>query len=285
MAKRPGIREGEDMKQVVVISGLAQGMGREVAKMLDAAGHSVAGFDVDAEGIESLKNELKGDHLLKVMSITDRPGILAFRDEVLAKFPRVHTVLSNVGIGFFSPFEEVDLEKALTCLDINVIGTAALLQAFVPHMRQQRGGKLICMSSLVGQVPFPFESIYSGSKFAVEGMIMSLRYELEPFGITCTIIQPAQVSTDFAAKIHVLPPESSPYFDRVRRFINRDDELIKTAPTPDQASRKIYDVILKDRPKKFYQIDFMSSVFLILNRFLPCRVRDAILLKHMDIKV
>lgn len=273
------------MKQVVVISGLAQGMGREVTKMLDAAGHSVAGFDVDAEGIESLQKELKGNHLLKVMSITDRPGILAFRDEVLAKFPRVDTVLSNVGIGFFSAFEEADLEKALACMDINVIGTAALLQAFVPHMRQQRGGKLIAMSSLVGQVPFPFESIYSASKFAVEGLVMSLRYELEPFGIRCSIIQPAQVSTEFAAKIHVLPPEDSPYYDRERRFINRDDELIKTAPDPIQAAKKIYSVLLKDKPKHFYQIDFMSSVFLVLNRFLPCKLRDAILLNHMDIKV
>lgn len=272
------------MKQVVVISGLAQGMGREVTKMLDAAGHSVAGFDVDAEGIESLKRELRGDHLLKTLSVTDRPGIRAFRDEVLAKYPRVHTVVSNVGIGFFSPFEEADLEKALSCLEINVIGAAALLQAFVPHLRQAGGGKLICMSSLVGQVPFPFESIYSASKFAVEGMVMSLRYELEPFGISTSIIQPAQVSTSFAAKIHVLPPEGSPYRDRVRRFIARDNELIKTAPNPLQAARKIFDVIMNPRPKKFYQIDFMSTVFLMLNRFLPRPVRDAILIKHMDIK-
>ena len=202
------------MKKSVVITGLAQGMGREVAKIVASSGWNVAGFDVDGEGIASLGEELRsigGDHLLEIMDITDRPGILAFRDRVLEKFGSVNTVLSNVGIGFFGPFEEVDLEKALKCLEINVIGASAIFQAFIPSMREQRYGKLIAMSSLVGQVPFPFESIYSASKFAIEGLVLSLRYEVEPFGISVALVEPAQVSTTFAAKIHVLPPEGSPY--------------------------------------------------------------------------
>ena len=121
------------MGQMVVITGLADGMGRHVAKMLAKSGHSVAGFDMDAKGIASLASELKdigGDHLLETIDITDRPAILKFRDQVLARYGRVDTVLSNVGIGFFSPFEEVQLEKALKCLEINVIGAAAIFQRF-----------------------------------------------------------------------------------------------------------------------------------------------------------
>jgi short-subunit dehydrogenase len=123
----------------------------------------------------------------------------------------VDTVISNVGIGFFGPFEEINLEKALKCLEINVIGAAAIFQAFIPSLRKAGGGKLIAMSSLVGQIPFPFESIYSASKFAISGMVESFQYELAPFGIQVALIEPAQVSTNFAAKIHVLPPEGSPY--------------------------------------------------------------------------
>ena len=275
------------MKQVVVISGLGQGMGREVAGLLAAAGHSVAGFDMDAEGITSLSQELSssaGEHHLITLDITDRKGILEFRDAVLAKYGRVDTVLSNVGIGFFGPFEEVDLEKSLKCLEINIIGAAALLQAFIPSMRERRTGKILCMSSLVGQVPFPFESIYSASKFGLEGMVQSLKFEVEPFGIRVGIIQPAQVSTTFAAKIHHLPLEGSPYRERVERFINRDNVLIKTAPTPIQAARKIVKLIEMDKPPRFNQVDFMSTVFLFLNRMLPMKIRDMILVNHMDIK-
>lgn len=276
------------MGQIVVITGLADGMGRHVAKMLAKAGHSVAGFDMDAKGIESLSTELKGiggDHLLETIDITDRPAILKFRDQVLARYGRVDTVLSNVGIGFFSPFEEANLEKALKCLEINVIGAAAIFQAFLPSMRERKSGKFIAMSSLVGRIPFPFESIYSASKFAVTGMMLSLKYEVEPFGIRVALIEPAQVSTSFAAKIHVLPPENSPYRDRARRFIERDNELIKTAPTPPAAAEKIMKVIEADKPALFNQVDFMSSFFLWLNQFLPRSLRDAILVNHMNIKV
>jgi short-subunit dehydrogenase len=276
------------MGQVVVITGCADGMGRHVAKMLAAAGHFVAGFDVDSGNITSLAKELKeigGDHLLETINITDRPAIIKFRNQVLARYGHVDTVLSNVGIGFFSPFEEANLEKALQCLDINVIGTAAIFQAFIPSMRERRSGKLIAMSSLVGRIPFPFESIYSASKFAVTGMVLSLKYEVEPFGIQVALIEPAQVSTTFAAKIHVLPPEKSVYRDRARRFIERDDELIKTAPTPPYAAAKIMKVIEAEKPALFNQIDFMSTFFLWLNQFLPRSMRDAILVNHMHIKV
>lgn len=276
------------MGQMVVITGLADGMGRHVAKMLAKSGHSVAGFDMDAKGIASLASELKdigGDHLLETIDITDRPAILKFRDQVLARYGRVDTVLSNVGIGFFSPFEEVQLEKALKCLEINVIGAAAIFQAFLPSMRERRAGKLIAMSSLVGRIPFPFESIYSASKFAVTGMMVSMKYEVEPFGIKVALIEPAQVSTTFAAKIHVLPPENSPYRDRARRFIERDNELIKTAPTPPVAAEKIVKVIEAEKPALFNQIDFMSSFFCGSISFFRSRVRDAILVNHMRIKV
>ena len=275
------------MGQVIVITGLAQGMGRDVARRLAAAGNSIAGFDLDAAELAELEKELDElgvEYYLTTLNITDREGLLRFRDAVLAKFGQVDTVLSNVGIGFFGPFEEIDLEKALKCLEINVIGAASIFQAFIPAMRAQKNGKLIAMSSLVGRIPFPFESIYTASKFAIEGMVESIKYEVEPFGLKVALIEPAQVSTDFAAKIHKLPPEGSPYRERAQRFINRDNELIKTATTPEQAADKIVKVVLADQPCLHNQVDFMSSFFLFLNWILPKGLRDMILLNHMDIK-
>ncbi len=276
------------MGEVIVITGLGDGMGRHTATMLAEMGHSIAGFDVDAKGVASLSEEMDkigGEHLLMPLDISDRKGITKFRDAVLRKYGKVDTVLSNVGIGFFSPFEEADLEKALKCLEINVIGAAAIFQAFIPSMRDRKQGKLIAMSSLVGRIPFPFESIYTASKFAITGLMLSLRYEVEPFGLKVSIIEPAQVSTTFAAKIHVLPRDGSPYRERARRFIERDDELIKTAPTPVFAARRIVKVVTAKKPALFNQIDFNSSFLLWINNFLPTRIRDMILVNYMHIKV
>jgi short-subunit dehydrogenase len=276
------------MNQHVVITGVGQGMGRKAALLLAKKGASIAGFDVDGDGVRSLAAELDrmgAKHHVIELDITDRPGILRFRDEVLARFGHVDTVVSNVGVGFFGPFEEIDLEAALTCFEINVIGAAAIFQAFIPSMRARKKGKLVAVSSLVGRIPFPFESIYSATKFALGGMVLSFKYELAPFGIKVALIEPAQVSTGFAAKVHKLPGEGSPYRARVKRFIDRDNVLIKDAPDPDRAAEKYVEVIASEHPKLFNQIDFMSTFFLTLNRFLPAKIRDRILVHHMDIEV
>lgn len=276
------------MGQVVVITGLADGMGRVTARKLARAGYNIAGFDVDPEKLSTLEKELSGiggDHLLENFDIAHRKEILKFRDRVLKKYNHVDTVLSNVGIGFFSPFEEVDLEKALRCLEVNVIGAAAIFQAFLPSMRLQGGGKMIAMSSLVGRIPFPFESIYTASKFAITGLMQSIKVEVEHFGIDVAVIEPAQVSTGFAAKIHVLPREGSPYRERAGRFIDRDNELIKKAPDPECAGDKICGLIMARKMPFFNQIDRQSKFFLRLNQFLPRGLRDRILVNHMNIKV
>lgn len=275
------------MAETIVISGLGAGMGYEVAKMLAGDGYTIAGFDMDTEAIKSLNDELKkigGDHFLTTLDIRDRGGIKNFATKTLSKYGSVDVVLSNVGIGFFGPFEEVDLDKALACFDINVIGAAALFQEFLPSMRQAGRGRLVAMSSLVGKIPFPFESIYTASKFAVEGMMSSMSIELAPFGIKCALIRPAQVSTSFAAKTHFLPDEGSPYRERVERFIKKDNELIKTAPDPTVAAKQIVKVVKSKNPAYDNQLQSKDTALLLLNKFLPASMRNNILVNYMDIK-
>jgi short-subunit dehydrogenase len=271
--------------QAVVVTGLAHGIGREVATLLARSGVPVAGFDVDADGIESLKKEFQEAGcgcLLTTLDITDRPGILKFKDAVLEKFGRVDVVLSNVGIDCFGPFEELDLDKALKWLEINVIGAAAIFQAFLPSMRENRSGKLVAMSSMVGQLPFPFDSIYSASKYAIEGLAACLRIEVEPFGIKVALIEPAQVSSSFAANREP-PAEGSPYRERAIRFIERDKVLVSRGSTPAQAAAAIVRVIRSKNPSFFNEITVKDRVFMSLSRVLPYRVRDAVLARHMGI--
>ena len=275
------------MSQRVVISGLADGMGRQTALLLAGKGCSIAGFDVDEAGLKSLADELDGkgaEHHLVPLDIRDRDAVRAFRDAVLEKWGYVDVVMSNVGVPFFGPFEEVDLDAALRAFEINVIGAAALFQSFIPGMRERRAGKLVAMASLVGRIPFPFESIYSSTKFAVEGLVQSLKFEVEPYGIQVALIEPAQVSTGFAEKALKTLEPSSPYYERAKRFVERDKELVRKATTPAVAAKKIAAVVLADKPRLFNQVDTMSSIFFFLNQHLPTRVRDRILLNHMRIK-
>ena len=275
------------MNKVVVISGAGAGMGYEVAKLLAAKGMSIAGFDMDPEAVTTVKNDLDsigGVHYMETLDITNRPGILKFRDKVLAEYGHIDTVLSNVGVGFFGPFEETNLEKALKNVEINLFGAAALLQAFIPSMRERRHGKLVVMASMIGRMPFPFESIYVAGKFAVEGLVSSIRYELEPFGIKVAMIEPSQVSSQFAAKSHNRPPENSPYYDRVLRFSKQNSEILKSSLTPFEAAKKIVKIVESSNPKLHNQLSFKDALNLKMMQLLPSRIFDPIFLKHMNIK-
>ncbi|MBN1636752.1 MAG: SDR family NAD(P)-dependent oxidoreductase [Deltaproteobacteria bacterium] len=275
------------MNKVVVISGLGAGMGYEVAKILAGKGMSIAGFDMDPEALKTVKKDLDrigGVHYLEALDITNRPGILKFRDKVLAEYGHVDTVLSNVGLGFFGPFEEIDLEKAIKNVEINLFGAAALLQAFIPSMRERRYGKLVVMASMIGRIPFPFESIYVAGKFAVEGLVRSIRYELEPFGIKVALVEPSQVSSQFAAKCHNRPPVDSPYYDRVVRFSKQNSEILKASPTPLEAAKKIAAIVEESAPKLHNQLSRRDSFNVKISELLPNCIYDPMFLKHMDIK-
>jgi short-subunit dehydrogenase len=137
---------------------------------------------------------------------------------------------------------------------------------------------------MLGQLPFPFDSIYSASKYAIEGLAATLRIEVEPFGIKVALIQPAQVSTTFAAK-RVPPAEGSPYRERAIRFIERDKVLVRQGLAPTQVAATIVRVLNSNSPNFFNEITLNNRVFMSLNRVLPYRVRDAILARHMDIRV
>jgi short-subunit dehydrogenase len=275
------------MGQKVVITGLAHGIGYEVARLLAESGDTVIGIDRDEREITHLRKEMDragSRHFLSCCDVTDRKAVAKFRDAVLMEFGAVDTVISNAAVASFGSFEEADLAGMLRSLEINVLGTAAIFQAFIPSMRLRGSGRLIAMSSFTGIVPFPFESIDSACNFAIEGLVGALRYEVEPFGIAVGLIEPSIVVTDLTSGVHSLPPTKSPYRERIERFLAKDREMKKSAMLPDRAARAIVRIIKAKRLKPHNRIDFISSLFLSIEKFLPAGLKDSILLSQMNIK-
>jgi short-subunit dehydrogenase len=275
------------MSRKVVITGPARGIGCAVALLLAQSGDTVIGFDRDEKGIARLIKELDrigAPHYLSPLDVTDRKGVAKFRDAVLKEFGAVDTVVSNAAVASFGSFEEADLGGMLRALEINVLGTATIFQAFIPAMRASGRGRLIAMSSFTGIVPFPFESIDTACNFAVQGLIGALRYEVEPFGIEVGLIEPSIVVTELTTSVHALPREGSPYRGRIERFLAKDRKMKRDAMSPDRAAHAIVKIIKGKRLRLHNRIDLTSSLFLSIDRFLPMRVRDRILLKQMDIR-
>ncbi len=276
------------MSRTVVITGIARGIGREVAVILARSGDTVIGFDRNDAGIARLKKEMErigARHFLSHLDITDTKGVAKFGNAIFKEFGAPDVVVSNAAVATFGAFEETDLAAMLESLSINVLGAAAVFQAFIPGMRERGAGRLIAMSSFTGIVPFPFESIDTACNFAVQGLVRALRYEVEPFGIEVGMIEPSIVATDLTKGIYAVPPAGSPYRERIQRFIAKDRELKKGAMGPAQAAEKIVKIITGKKLRLHNRIDATSALFLSIDKFLPAGLRDGILLGQMDIKL
>lgn len=102
--------------------------------------------------------------------------------------------------GAYRPLEAFSTERIRRQFDTNVIGLLEVTKAMLPHMRANRAGTIVNISSIGGQITFPLGTLYHGTKFAVEGLSEALHYELEPLGIRVRIVQPGMIKTDFGGR-------------------------------------------------------------------------------------
>jgi NAD(P)-dependent dehydrogenase (short-subunit alcohol dehydrogenase family) len=119
--------------------------------------------------------------------------------EVLARHGRIDAVVASAGWGVAGAVEHTTIEEAKAQLETNFWGATRLVQGVLPAMRSQGGGRIVLVSSIGGVLAIPFQAFYSASKFALEGMGEALAYEVAPFGIDVTLVEPGNVRTDFTA--------------------------------------------------------------------------------------
>ncbi|WP_236059737.1 oxidoreductase [Actinacidiphila acididurans] len=183
-----------------LITGVSSGLGRAFAVGALAAGHTVVGTvrgQADAEAFEALA---PGRAHARLLDVTDDEAVVAVVDEVESAVGPVDVAVANAGYGLEGIFEETPMSAVRAQFATNVFGAAATLQAVLPHMRRRRAGHLMAVTSMGGLMAVPGMSAYCGSKFALEGMLDSLRKEVAPFGIHVTALEPGSFRTDWAGR-------------------------------------------------------------------------------------
>lgn len=123
-------------------------------------------------------------------------------DQIIAETGRIDTLINNAGVGFVRNIEQCSEEEIQWVLDVNFMGVVRCTKAVLPHMRKARSGHVISVTSVGGLVGQPFNEIYCGSKFAVEGFVESLATYVTPnFGIHFTAVEPGGITSEFASNI------------------------------------------------------------------------------------
>lgn len=182
------------------ITGVSSGLGRAIAAGALDAGHDVVGTvrrPEDATAFESLS---PGRAWARLLDVTDDAAVERTVADVESTVGPIDVVIANAGYGVEGTFEETPLSQLRAQFATNVFGVAATLRAALPYLRKRRAGHLMAVTSMGGLMAVPGMSAYCASKFAVEGMLESIRKEVASFGIHVTAIEPGSFRTDWAGR-------------------------------------------------------------------------------------
>jgi NAD(P)-dependent dehydrogenase (short-subunit alcohol dehydrogenase family) len=245
-----------NMDKIVLITGCSTGIGRDLAQTLTQAGYIVV---ATARQVEALKGS---DAALKLaLDVTSPDSIQKAVDQTIQRFGRIDVLVNNAGYAVRGAVEEVPVEQAQQMFNVNVFGMMRVIQAVAPHMRQQKAGRIVNISSIVGKLVTPANGTYSATKFALEALSDALRLEMAPFGIQVVAVEPGSIKTQFHVTVEangraIFSNPASPYRPLYEQYEKVTADMRRTEAGPQVVSRVVRQVIEAPRPKARYLAGF-----------------------------
>ncbi len=272
-------------KKTVLISGCSSGIGLKCALGLHEKGYRVFATarqqkDVDslqAQGLESFRLDL--DQSDSINHAVDK--VLSRTDGTL------HALFNNAAYGQPGAVEDLTRDVLRAQFETNLFGTLELTNRIIPIMRQQGYGRIIFNSSLLGYVALAYRGAYNASKFALEGLVDTLRLEIKNSDIFISLIEPGPITSQFRANGFKKYQENIDSESSVHHAIYKAIEKRLTNPgpvapftlPPDAVLKKLIHALESPRPKLRYPVTFPAYLFATLRRLLTTRALDKVLLK------
>ena len=185
--------------KVVVITGASSGLGEATARLLSSEGATVVLAARRADRIEALAEELNkqgGKALAVATDVIDRQQVKELVDKAVETYGRVDVVLNNAGLMPLAPLENLKIDEWDQMIDVNLKGVLYGIAAALPHMKKQKSGHIINVSSVYGHKLGPAATVYCATKHAVRALSEGLRQEVKPYNIRTTVISPGAVASE-----------------------------------------------------------------------------------------
>jgi NAD(P)-dependent dehydrogenase (short-subunit alcohol dehydrogenase family) len=241
------------MSNTVLITGTSTGLGRATAKLFHERGWNVIATMRSADR-ETELTELENT-LVTRLDVQDPASITATVQTGLKRFGRIDALINNAGYGAYGPLEVTPREKIERQFGVNVLGLLATTQAVLPHLRENRSGTIVNISSVGGRLAFPLGTLYHGTKFALEGLSESLYYELGPLGIRVRIVEPGGMKTDFGGRSLDFSndPALTEYQPLVQAVIGALGPMMANGSPPESVAEIVYTATTDDSDQLRYQ--------------------------------
>lgn len=248
---------------VVIVTGASSGIGRATADTLHAGGWTVIGA-----------SRRGGDGALwrhDRVDVTDLTGVDDFIQDVANRHGRIDAVVCCAGVGVAGPIETSSIDDARQQFDTNYWGSVYTVRAALSHLRAARG-RVVVVSSVAGAMGIPFQGAYAASKFALEGWAESLYWEVAPFGVSVTLVQPGNFRTGFTAA-RCTTDEAGPYAEASNRAISKMEHDELHGGDPQRVATTIAALLSRRRPPLRVSVGSVAErTGLWLRRLLPFRV-------------
>ncbi|GGI93769.1 SDR family oxidoreductase [Streptomyces brasiliensis] len=187
------------------ITGTSSGFGRLLTERLPARGDRVAATLGRTGALEDLRAEYGERLWLARLDVTDIGQVHRAVDEAFKALGTIDVVVDNAGYGVFASVEEATDEQIRRVTDTNLLGSIHVIRAALPHLRAQRHGRILQVSTAGGQTGYPNFGYCHASKWGIEGFCETAAREIAPFGIGLTIVEPGATPTGFGSSLETAP--------------------------------------------------------------------------------
>jgi NAD(P)-dependent dehydrogenase (short-subunit alcohol dehydrogenase family) len=181
------------------ITGASSGYGLALARYAIDRGYNVVATARSVAKLAALTALAPDRVLAQTLDVTLPNDAATAVKAAIARFGRIDVLINNAGYGVIGAVEETPEAEFRAQMDTNFFGVVSVTKAALPHLRAQKSGAIVNISSMGGQLSFPGASAYSASKFALEGLSEALAQEVAPFGIKVVIVEPGALRTNFSA--------------------------------------------------------------------------------------
>lgn len=264
--------------KTILITGASSGIGRATALRLADEGHTVFAAARRLDRLTDLARETTGTVIPVELDVRDPDSVRTAVEAVADVAPDgLDVLVNNAGYAYIGPAETLATDAVRAQFETNVIGLFDVTRAFLPQMRARRSGRIVNVSSLLGEITVPGSGIYGGTKHAIEALSDALRMELKQFGISVVVVQPSFVSTEIDVTSHMTNGGGVADYAVLERELTAYLEAqTEAAVTPDVVAACVARASLTPRPKARYVTPRRDALVLGMLTALPTRLTDRI---------
>ena len=256
---------------VALVTGASTGIGRATAEALRDAGYRVFGTSR-----KSVPQRSDGIAML-TCDVTSDAFVAKLVDDILTEAGRIDLLVNNAGFGVQGAAEETSIAQVRSLFETNFHGVVRVTNAVLPIMREQGGGRILNVSSVLGLIPAPYGAYYSATKHALEGYSESLDHEVREFGVRVAVIEPAATRTSFETSTVSSDAPLAAYDASRAKYLVAYERAMAVGDTAESVAETIVRAALDRKPQLRYPSGKAARQVAFARRFLPRSLFDKIL--------